>query len=137
MPEKRATQLNHKQERFCQEYLKDQNGTQAATRAGYSEKTANEQASRLLANVNIKARIAELMAPIAEAAGITLSEHLKSLKALRDRADAAEQYSAAITAEVSCGKASGLYVDKVEQKITVSIVSNILQTIDGKTAGLK
>ncbi len=53
--------LNPKQEQFCQEYLIDLNGTQAATRAGYSEKTANEQGSRLLANVNIQIRIAELM----------------------------------------------------------------------------
>jgi hypothetical protein len=116
MPEKRATQLNHKQERFCQEYLKDQNGTQAATRAGYSEKTANEQASRLLANVNIKARIAELMAPIAEAAGITLSEHLKSLKALRDRADAAEQYSAPLPLKFHVARHPGFTLTRLSRK---------------------
>ena len=38
----------------------DHNGTQAAIRAGYSKKTANEQAARLLANVSVKARIKEL-----------------------------------------------------------------------------
>ncbi|WP_198585325.1 terminase small subunit, partial [Escherichia coli] len=38
--------LTDKQELFAREYLKDLNGTQAAIRAGYSEKTANEQASR-------------------------------------------------------------------------------------------
>lgn len=134
---KNGQELNPKRERFCQEYLKDQNATQAAVRAGYSKKTANEQGSQLLAELSVKSRIAELMAPIVEEAGITLSEHLKSLKALRDRADAAEQFSAAITAEVSCGKASGLYVEKSEQKITVSVVSGILQAVDGKTTGLK
>jgi phage terminase small subunit len=45
--------------RFVDEYLIDLNGTQAAIRAGYSPKTANEQASRLLANVNIQLLIAE------------------------------------------------------------------------------
>jgi len=32
--------LNAKQQRFCEEYIKDLNGTQAAIRAGYSKKTA-------------------------------------------------------------------------------------------------
>ncbi len=52
--------LTPKQEMFCREYLIDLNGTQAAIRAGYSEKTANEQASRLLVNVNIQSYIAKL-----------------------------------------------------------------------------
>lgn len=46
--------MTAKQLAFCQEYVVDKNGTQAAIRAGYSDKTANEQASRLLTNVNIK-----------------------------------------------------------------------------------
>lgn len=46
--------ITDKQKRFCDEYLIDFNGTQAAIRAGYSKKTANEQASRLLTNVNIQ-----------------------------------------------------------------------------------
>ncbi len=52
--------LNDKQEMFCREYLIDLNATQAAIRAGYSEKTANAQSSRLLINVNIQNRIKEL-----------------------------------------------------------------------------
>ncbi|HEK3017733.1 terminase small subunit [Proteus sp. G2609] len=52
--------LTDKQEMFCREYLIDLNATQAAIRAGYSEKTANAQASRLLVNVNIQNRIQEL-----------------------------------------------------------------------------
>jgi phage terminase small subunit len=50
--------LTPKQERFVQEYLIDLNATQAAIRAGYSAKTANEQGARLLANVSIAAAIA-------------------------------------------------------------------------------
>lgn len=57
---KTATGLNEKQKQFCDEYLIDLNGTQAAIRAGYSPKTANEQAARLLANVSIQDYIAEL-----------------------------------------------------------------------------
>lgn len=49
--------LNSKQARFVDEYIKDLNATQAAIRAGYSERTANQQASRLLANVKVQAAI--------------------------------------------------------------------------------
>ena len=51
---------NMKHEKFCNEYVKDMNATQAAIRAGYSEKTARSQGSTLLTNPNIKSRVAEL-----------------------------------------------------------------------------
>lgn len=53
-------ELTPKIKRFCEEYIKDLNGTQAAIRAGYSAKTANEQSSQLLAKLNVKNYIAEL-----------------------------------------------------------------------------
>lgn len=46
--------MNTRQRLFCDEYLVDLNATQAAIRAGYSKRTANEQAARLLANVSIQ-----------------------------------------------------------------------------------
>ena len=55
-----AEELTAKKLAFCEEYLKDLNATQAAIRAGYSEKTAASQAARLLINVNIQSKIAEL-----------------------------------------------------------------------------
>ena len=48
--------LTDKQEMFCKEYLIDLNATQAAIRAGYSKKTANEQAGRLLVNVSVQSK---------------------------------------------------------------------------------
>jgi phage terminase small subunit len=54
--------LNEKQQRFADEYLIDLNATQAAIRAGYSEKTARVQGSRLLLNADIKSYIEERMA---------------------------------------------------------------------------
>ena len=53
--------LNAKQEAFCREYIIDLNATQAAIRAVYSERTAQEQSSRLLSNVIVSDRVAELM----------------------------------------------------------------------------
>ena len=54
--------LNEKQKRFVNEYLIDLNATQAAIRAGYSKRTADSQASRLLANVKVRQYIDEKMA---------------------------------------------------------------------------
>ncbi|HDS6402387.1 TPA: terminase small subunit [Morganella morganii subsp. morganii] len=53
--------LTDKQEMFCREYLIDLNATQAAIRAGYSEKTANRTASENLSKPDIQIRISELM----------------------------------------------------------------------------
>lgn len=52
--------LNEKQKRFCEEYLVDMNGTQAAIRAGYSAKTAYAIAEKLLRKAEVKEYIAKL-----------------------------------------------------------------------------
>lgn len=51
---------NKRHEKFCHEYIKDMNATQAAIRTGYSKKTAKMQGSRLMTNDDIKLRVAEL-----------------------------------------------------------------------------
>lgn len=51
--------MNNRQKIFVTEYLIDFNATQAAIRAGYSEKTARSQGQRLLTNVDIKNAIKE------------------------------------------------------------------------------
>lgn len=45
--------LNAMQEKFVEEFIKCRKGAEAARRAGYSPKTAKQQASRLLTNVNL------------------------------------------------------------------------------------
>ena len=50
--------LTPKQATFVEEFLVDSNGTQAAIRAGYSPRTANEQAARLLANASVADAVA-------------------------------------------------------------------------------
>lgn len=53
--------LTERQKRFVDEYVVDLNATQAAIRAGYSEKTAEQAASRLLSFVKIQNYIQERM----------------------------------------------------------------------------
>lgn len=55
------SKLNPKQTAFCEEYILDFNGTQAAIRAGYSKKTAAIQAFDLLRKPNIQQKIQELI----------------------------------------------------------------------------
>lgn len=65
-----ARKLTDKQQRFVDEYLIDLNATQAAIRAGYSVKTANEQGSQLLAKLSIQQAIAEKMAERSRRTGV-------------------------------------------------------------------
>lgn len=51
--------LTPKQQRFVAEYLVDLNATEAAKRCGYSAKTAMQQGSRLLTNVEIANAVAD------------------------------------------------------------------------------
>lgn len=82
--------LTPKQAAFVIEYLKDLNGTQAAIRAGYSERTANEQASRLLANVNIATAVQKAMDERSERTKIDADFVLEGIKRVTQRCEQAE-----------------------------------------------
>lgn len=71
--------LTEKQKRFCDEYLVDLNATQAAIRAGYSPKTANEQGARLLANVSVQEAIAKAMAERSRRTGVNQDRVIQEL----------------------------------------------------------
>lgn len=84
--------LTAKQQRFVAEYLIDLNQTQAAIRAGYSGKTAAEQASRLLTNVKVAEAIQAAMKARSERTQIDADWVLKRLA--RDAtADLADLYT--------------------------------------------
>ena len=63
--------LSPRQQRFVEEYLVDLNGTQAAIRAGYSEKGAHVQASQLLSNPKVNEAVAAAMAERSQRTKIT------------------------------------------------------------------
>lgn len=75
---------------FIDEYLVDLNATQAAIRAGYSERTAKSQGHRLLTNVDIRARIEELKKSRADRLNLDAYWVLKRLMDISDRAMQAE-----------------------------------------------
>ena len=74
--------LNPRQARFVEEYLIDLNATQAAIRAGYSARTANEQGSRLLANASVADAVARAKAERSARIGLTADRVLEELAAV-------------------------------------------------------
>jgi phage terminase small subunit len=63
--------LSAKERRFVAEYLTDQNGTAAAKRAGYSEKSARTIAARMLAKDNIATAVGKGLKRIEEKSDLT------------------------------------------------------------------
>lgn len=75
----RAKTLTPKQERFVAEYLIDLNATQAAIRAGFSEKSAHDIAAQLLGKTHIKAAIDAAVSKRSEKTEITADRVLKEI----------------------------------------------------------
>lgn len=84
-----AEPLTDKQWRFVIEYCVDQNGTQAAIRAGWSKRSAGAQASMLLKKLNIAKAIREEQERIAKRVGFDADRVLNILadQVLADVAD--------------------------------------------------
>lgn len=76
--------LNDRQRRFVDEYLIDLNGTQAAIRAGYSQKTARQIGQKLLTKVDIQQAISAAQAARQERTELTADEVIRDLREVRD-----------------------------------------------------
>jgi phage terminase small subunit len=77
--------LTAKQEMFIQEYMVDLNATQAAIRAGYSEKTAKSIGQENLTKPAIRARIEELQQKRAEKVNLDAEWVLRNLQTVVQR----------------------------------------------------
>ena len=77
--------LTAKQQRFCDEYLIDLNATQAAIRAGYSEKTAGVIGAENLTKPNIREYVEKRMAEKEAALVANQDEVMKYLTAVMRR----------------------------------------------------
>lgn len=137
-----AKKMTVKQKRFCDEYLIDLNATQAAIRAGYSEKNANNIASENLAKPNIKKYISDRMAEKASELIATQDEVLKYLTSVlrgESRSEvvvvegvgegcsearlikkAPEEKERLKSAEL-LGKRYGLYTEKIETDVDMEL----------------
>lgn len=79
-----------------------------------SPASVQNKASLLMKKGEVRVRVEELKKPIIEASGITLESHLNRLAHLGQKAEEAESYTAAISAEVARGRVAQLYTERVE-----------------------
>ena len=77
--------LNEKQKQFCEEYIIDLNGTQAAIRAGYSKKTARAIANELLTKLDIREYICELKNKRSERVKYSQDELMRDILEVKNR----------------------------------------------------
>lgn len=126
--------------KFVQEYLIDLDANAAAIRAGYSEKTAYSQGSRLLKDKLVKAAIEEAMAKREERVQIdqdfVITTIVDMIKKCRG-GDEAEEFNpnAVLKATEQLGKHLGMFVTKHEHTgrdgnpIEVETVSSVIRRI--------
>ena len=124
--------LTPKQQRFVEEYLIDLNATQSAIRAGYSEKTAQEQSSRLLSNVMVQEAVQKAKNKLSERTELTVDMVVNGLlKEAQDYAEGSTQ-SARVSAWAHLGKHLGMFKDKLEHDISDPL-KELLQRASGNT----
>jgi len=121
--------LNDKQERFCQEYILDANGSRAAIVAGYSPKAAKEQASRLLTKANIVDRISQLKKDTAKEFKLTKEFVINGILEI---AKDGEQENNRIKAYDMLGKIAGVYEEDNSQQGSTQIVNYYAPQKDDK-----
>lgn len=145
--------LTEKQLKFCQEYLKDFNGTRAYKASGYTaknDKTACAGASRLLSSVNVQQYLSKLKRQkidrMEEKALVTVEEVIRDFQEIKRRCMQAEpvmqkqdgelvetgEYkfdsSGANKANEMLGKHLGIFKDKIEHSGHMSVEEFIRKT---------
>lgn len=106
--------LQTKRQTFAREFIVDRNATKAAERAGYSVRTAKQQGSRLLTNVDVRSEIAAL-----EAVQVEVDQVNREfvINGLRDLALNAKTESSQVRAYELLGKHLRLFVDVTETTV--------------------
>jgi phage terminase small subunit len=137
--------LSVKQEKFCLEYAKSGNQTQAYIKAGYNVKndeTAAANASRMLKNANVKARLSELAEEAKNASIADIVEMQQTLTSIirkqmteevivvesvgdymteARKMDKEPSIRDIINAITTLGKMQGAFIEKVQQEVDMDL----------------
>lgn len=112
--------LTQKREAFCLAYIETGNQSDAYRTAfdakNMKAETVHKRASELIANGEVKGRIAELQAQAVERALVTVQSLTDELEEARALALQEGQPSAAVSASMGKAKLHGLLTEKVEHK---------------------
>lgn len=140
--------LTAKQQKFADEYLIDLNATQAAIRAGYSERTARQIGQQNLSKLDIQKYLTEQMqhrqsATIASADEVL--EYLTSVLRGTPQETSIVDEGGVATVEIIpstkerlrsaelLGKRYGLYTDKVDTTVHTTMDSELAELIRQRT----
>jgi phage terminase small subunit len=106
--------LTPKQQAFVAEYAIDCNATQAAIRAGYSKRTAQEQSARLLSNVMVGEAVRKALDAKAERTKIDADWVMGKLEKEATFDGEGSSHSARVSALATMAKTLGMMKDRVE-----------------------
>jgi hypothetical protein len=126
--------LTARQEAFCLAYLTVPYGARAAIIAGYAPSGARVEASRLLTNANIVARIAELRGEIAKHHCANAEAALVKLEAICARAMEQGHYYTAVRAVELQARIAGLLSPRAETPAPAAPEPAASADEDGKAA---
>jgi len=107
--------MTPRQQRFVDEYLVDLNATQAAIRAGYSARTAEQQGPRLLGNVEIAKAVQAAQQVRSDRVQITQDDVLRGLRREATLTGDGSSHAARISAWGLIGKHLGMFVERRQQ----------------------
>ena len=126
-----------RQEKFCLEYAKSGNATEAYKLAGYtaSDEAARRNASRLLTNADVQARLQELQQETAIPA-IADAQEIQSLltEAMRNCAANGDVLGICKTADI-LNKMHGAYVNKTELTSNAGGTLQFVWEVEGNDSG--
>lgn len=122
--------LNEKQYRFVQEYIVDYNATQAAKRAGYSEKTAYSNGQRLLKHAEVQAAIKEIQNKATDKAIVDRNMVLAGLLKEAEFKGQGASHAARVSAWEKIGKTMGMFIDKTENNTNIQIEKELSNLLD-------
>ena len=116
--------LTAKQSLFVKEYLIDLNATQAAIRAGYAERSAQQIGAENMLKPVVANAIQEAMYERRERLEMTQDDVLNKLEELRVKAIEINQLSVAAKCLELIGKHLRMFVDDSKQGAVVQVVVN-------------
>ena len=110
---------------FVKEYLVDLNATQAAIRAGYSEKTANRIGPELLVKTCIATEVQKAMNKRSQGVEVSSDWVLKTIKDTTQACiddDPVKNASSIFKGGELLGKHLKLFTDKIEKETTITVI---------------
>ena len=106
--------LTPKQQRFVDEYLIDLNATQAAIRAGYSPKTAEQQGFQLLKKTSVSEAIEQAQQERQKRTLVTQDDVIRGLLTEAEWQGEGSSHGARVSAWAHLGKHLNMFTDKID-----------------------